>query len=163
MRIVFLFFLFGVMLVGCYTFRGTSIPPDIFTFYVETFENQTTNSAQLIEQTFAEALRDKVRTESRLTYNDTDPDIEFRGTITDYRVTSEAPQPGELTAFNRLTIVVRVEYISNKKEEDNWQSTFSYFRDFPSTTNVIEVQDVLIEEINQQLVEDIFNKAFTNW
>jgi len=150
---------------GCYSFRGISIDPSINTFYVANFEEQAPNAIQLLGQTFAEALRDKIRTESRLLYNDTEPDIEFKGAITTYRVTSEAPEPGETTAFNRLTVGVRVEFINNQSddEEDNWSSNFSYFQDFPSTQNILNVQQQLLDAIIEQMVEDIFNRAFTNW
>jgi len=155
------------LLSGCYSFRGISIDPSINTFYVANFEEQAPNAIQLLGQTFAEALRDKIRNESRLIYNDTDPDIEFKGTITTYRVTSEAPEPGETTSFNRLTVGVRVEYTNNQLDEDeegqNWTSSFSFFQDFPSTTNILDVQQELLDAIIEQLVEDIFNRAFTNW
>ncbi len=149
----------------CYSFRGISIDPNMNTFYVANFEEQAPNSIQLLGQTFAEALRDKVRNESRLLYNDTDPDIEFKGTITTYRVTSEAPEPGETTAFNRLTVGVRVEFINNQSDddEDDWSSTFSFFQDFPSTQNILNIQQDLLDTIIEQVVEDIFNRAFTNW
>ena len=150
---------------GCYSFRGISIDPNMNTFYVANFEEQAPNAIQLLGQTFAEALRDKVRNESRLLYNDTDPDIEFKGTITTYRVTSEAPEPGETTAFNRLTVGVRVEFINNQSDddEDDWSSTFSFFQDFPSSQNILNIQQDLLDAIIEQVVEDIFNRAFTNW
>ncbi|MFT5764518.1 MAG: hypothetical protein ACI8X3_001949, partial [Saprospiraceae bacterium] len=69
----------------------------------------------------------------------------------------------ELTAFNRLDVTVNVEFINNKDETQNWVQPFSYFSDFESDQNFLTVQDGLVETINNQLVEDIFNKAFTNW
>ena len=150
---------------GCkiYSFDGTSIPPDSKTFYVEQFEVRTSSAIPTLGQTISDALIDKIRNESNLNQVDSDPDIEFKGTVVEYRVTAESPQSGETTAFNRLNMVVSVEYINNKNEEDGWKSKFPYFSDFPSDQNLIDVQEQLIEEINTQLVDDIFRKAFTNW
>lgn len=165
MKISYLLFsIFSVFVFnGCYTFTGISIPADVFTFYVETFDNQTANSPQNLREIFTEALKDKIRNESRLVLTDTDPDIVFSGAITTYDVSFEAPKPGEETAFKRLTIVVNVDFTNNKNEELNWKSKFNYFNNFENDEELVDVQDELIDNINEQLVEDIFNKSFTNW
>ena len=150
--------------VSCkYSFTGISIPESVRTFYVTAFEISVPNAEPTLSQTFSDALRDKVQTQSRLTQSETDPHCEFKGAITRYQVSSVAPQPGELTAFNRLDVSVSVDFINHKDETQNWKQTFSYFSDFSSDQNFLSVQDGLIETINDQLVEDIFNKAFTNW
>ncbi|MEL7228203.1 MAG: hypothetical protein AAGL17_26075, partial [Cyanobacteria bacterium J06576_12] len=95
--------------------------------------------------------------------DDTDPNVEFQGTIVDFRVTAEAPQPGESSAINRLTIVTAVEYISHENKEDGFKRNFSFFFDFDANTELASVQTQAIEEILAQLTEDIFNAAFTNW
>lgn len=148
---------------SCYSFSGISIDPSVSTYYVAQFKNNALNAPPILEQTVTEQLKEKIRTESRLTYDDTNPDIEFEGSIVDFRVTSEAPSPGETTAINRLTIVTAVEYINNFNEEKGWKSNFSFFFDFPSSQDLSQVQDQAIEVILDQMMEDIFNKAFTDW
>ena len=83
--------------------------------------------------------------------------------IQGYNVSSVAPQPGERTAFNRLTISLTVEYTNNLDPKDKWTKSFTHFEDFPSETNLLQVQDELIEIIFKQIMEDIFNQAFNNW
>jgi len=143
--------------------RGISIPPDMNTFYVPLFDVTAPNVIPTLARTFTERLKDKVRNESRLRYTETDPDIEFLGEITRYESNAVAPEPGETTAFNRLDVSVAISFVNYKNEDENWNQTFSYFSDYPSTQNLIAIQDDLLEDINEQLVEDIFNKAFTNW
>ncbi|HMO40490.1 MAG TPA: LPS assembly lipoprotein LptE [Saprospiraceae bacterium] len=150
-------------LSGCYSLSGVSISPDVRTYYVEQFRNNAENAPPALEQRLTEDFKEKIRTESRLIFSDTDPDLEFKGSIVDFRVTSEAPQPGELTAINRLTINMAIEYINNKEKDKGWKSNFSFFFDFPSTQDLISVQDEAIRVISNQLMEDIFNKAFTDW
>ncbi len=162
-NLLYITLLFVVSLSSCYSFKGITIPVTVNTFYVNLFDNDAQNVVPNLSLDFTEKLKDKIRSESRLDESNTDPDIEFKGTITQYRVSSEAPTTGETTAFNRLTITIAVEYINNQDEEDNWKQNFSFFNDFPSSQNLLSVQDELIENINDQLVEDIFNKAFTNW
>ena len=154
-----------IQLHSCkYSFRGINIPQSVNSFYVNQFDLDAVNSPPTLNQTFSERLKDKIRSESRLRYSDTDPDVEFSGSITSFDVSSVAPQPGETTAFSRLEITVFVDYINNNDEELGWQRrSFRYFSDFPSDQNLLSIQDQLIEDINEQLVEDIFNAAFSNW
>lgn len=150
---------------GCYSFKGITIPPEANTFFVEQFNVYPENIPPNEGQDFAELLKDKIRRESRLNYRDTDPDVEFTGAITEYKVTAEAPRAGEETSVNRLTIAVTVEYINNVNPESSWKQArrFPFFYDYPSDENLIDVQDEYIDIIFAQLTEDIFNAAFTNW
>ena len=74
-----------------------------------------------------------------------------------------APQPGETTQFNRLTITIQIEFINNTDPEQNWKQSFNWFSDYDANENLPNVQDDLHEEIITELVENVFNKAFTNW
>ncbi|MFT4758645.1 MAG: hypothetical protein ACI9XO_002624 [Paraglaciecola sp.] len=155
----------SIIFTSCYSFKGISIPPEANTFFIEQFSVYPENIPPNEGQNFAELLKDKFRRESRLAYKDTDPDLEFSGAITEFRVSSEAPKAGAETSFNRLTIAVTVDYLNNKNEDNAWDKPvrFSQFYDYPSDQNLIDVQDEYIQLIFDQLVEDIFNKAFTNW
>ena len=151
------------LISGCYSFKGISIPPDAKTFYISELRSRVPGAPADLGQQFSENLKQKFLNQSRLNFIDIDPDIEFSGEITRFAVTSVAPQPGETTAFNRLEIAVRMKYIYHLDEEDNWENSFSFFQDFSRDENLLDVQDGLITVIFQQLAEDIFNKAFTNW
>jgi len=147
-----------------FSLSGISIDPNIDTFNVETFEN----TAILVEPTLAldltEALKDRIRNSSRLDWNKDKPDIIFTGTITGYRISSEAPQAGATTAFNQLTVNLRVEYEEVNNEDKSWKKTFSRFVQFPSNQDFNSVKDELIEEVSEYIVQDVFNEAFAkNW
>lgn len=148
---------------GCYSLKGYSIQPDVKTFYVGNFKLTALNAPATINQTFQEALKDKVSRESRLQYINLNPDLEFNGTIQSFVVSAVAPKPDEQTSFNRLTIFVAVEYANHLDAKDTWTKTFSHFADFPTDQNLLQVQDDLITIIFNQILEDIFNQAFNNW
>jgi hypothetical protein len=148
---------------GCYSFQGISIPNDVNSYYVELFENQAAATVPTLPRDFTERLKDKIRRESRLNYNDQYPDIEFSGAITEFRVSAEAPKAGEQVGFNQLTIAVMVEFKNKKDEKANWKQSFSFFDNFAADENLLDVQESLIENISKELVDRIFNKAFTNW
>ena len=148
---------------SCYSFKGFSISPDVATYYVGQFKVTALNAPATINQTFAESLKDKISRESKLDYTEDAPDLEFNGSVVSFNVEAKAPQPGERTAFNRLTITVSVEYTNHKDKTDKWTRSFSHFEDFPPEQNLLQVQDELITVIFNQILEDIFNQAFNNW
>ncbi|MCR9289239.1 LPS assembly lipoprotein LptE [Saprospiraceae bacterium] len=162
-------FSIGCLLNACviggngYSFKGISIPPEVNTFYIEDFDNQTPTAPPTLSTAFQQELSDKIRNESRLKFDDFNPDIEFKGAISEFRVSAESPQQGQTSAFNRLNISFQIEYVSNLNEEDNWKQRFGHFADFETSQNLIDVQDELIDEILEEIIERIFNKAFTNW
>lgn len=145
-----------------YSFKGTSIPAEVDTYFVERFDVRASSAIPTLGQTLSEALKDKIRAESNLNQSEAEPDIEFKGIVTDYYISSEAPQAGETTAFNRLTITLSVEYIYLQDEKKGWKENFRSFADFGSSDNLIDVQDRLIDEIQEEMIEKIFNKAFLN-
>jgi hypothetical protein len=158
----------AVLLTACtVSFKSALVDARINTFYVAEFEDNSLNSPLGLDVTVTEALRRKIRTEGRLEElsenSDQEPDVEFIGTLVDFRVTGEAPGANEFAELNRLTIVVAVEYYNRYNEDDNWTSNFSFFFDFPSEVSLESVQDEAIDVILQQINEDIFNKAFGKW
>lgn len=152
-----------ISLQACYSFKGISIPPEVDTYYISTFENRAGNAPAGIAQLFSESLKDKIRNGSRLKFTEDTPHIEFDGSISSYSVRSMAPTAGNETAFNRLNISVSVNFTSSLDEEENWTKTFSWFEDFTNDVDLTANQDDFIDKIFEQLTEDVFNQAFTNW
>jgi hypothetical protein len=154
-----------LVLVGassCYTFKGTTISPDVTTFYIGNFRNNAPNAPAEIGQLFSDKLRDKVL----MAYTETDMSIEFDGAVTGYTVSSVAPSSsdGQIgSSLNRLLININVDYINHIDEEESFTQSFSFFQDFESSSNLADVQDALIDDIFEQITEDIFNRAFSNW
>jgi len=152
-----------VLLSGCYSFRGTSISPEVQTYFVKTFVNNVADAPARLPIQLTEALKDKVRLNSRLELREQEPDLIFEGTLVDYRITAEAPTANQTVAINRLTINVAVDYINEVNEDQGFSRNFSFFFDFPASTSFASVEEEATETIINQLMEDIFNAAFSNW
>lgn len=150
---------------GChvYSFTGASIPDDIKNFSVELFDNRANNGPSSLSQTFTDRLKLKFQTEANLRMVQRDGDLQFKGTITGYVITSEAPIAGATSGLNKLTISVQVDYVNTKNEKDKWTENFTRYAQFASSENFTSIEDRLITEINNQLVDDIFQKALVKW
>lgn len=158
-----LLLLVSVVWQGCYSFKGVTIPNDINTYYVENFNLSAPNAPVEIDVQFTEALRTKVRTESKLKLKDVDPDLVFGGQITGYTLTSEAPKEGNTVALNKLEIIVQVQFTNHRDEKASYSRPFSFFRTFPADQDFQSVQENLNSDIIKQLVERVFNDTFASW
>lgn len=148
---------------GIYSFTGASIHPSVKTVTVRFFPNNAPLVVPALSQQFTEALKNKIQSNTNLTPVNEQGDLEFSGAITDYRIQPQAASANEVAAVNRLLITVQVDFINRVQESLSWSSSFTRFADYSSNTDLATVQDRLIQEILDQLMEDIFNKALANW
>jgi len=150
---------------GCgvkYGFTGGSIPEGMKTYTVEFFENTAPIVYPTLSQSFTEALKERIRSQSNLSQVSNDGDAIFEGRITGYSITPAAVEAGtDRAALSRLSITVNVKYTNTIKPEDNFEQAFTRFKDFAGAVSAQE--ESLIRDINQMLTEDIYNKAFANW
>ncbi len=148
---------------GIYSFTGASIPTEAKTVSVAYFTTTATNSPSSLNQTITEGLKDLFLSQTNLDLTELEGDLSFSGQITKYQLSPMAIQANETAGQNRLTIDIKVKYTNSFDDKQNFESTFSRYRDFSSSQNLADVEIVLIEEITKELLEDVFNKAFVNW
>ena len=148
---------------GIYSFTGASIPINAESVSVTYFTTSTTNSPSSLNQTITEGLKDLFLSQTNLNLTDLDGDLNFSGEITKYQISPIAIQANETAEKNRLTITIKVKYKNNFDEKQSFQTTFSRYSDFNSAENLADIETILIEKISEELIEDVFNKAFVNW
>jgi hypothetical protein len=157
--------LLAFFITGCgvYSFTGASIPPDAKTFSITYFVNNADYVEPTLSQILTNALRDRFSSQTPLVMTTADGDLQLEGTITEYSTRPIAIQGNETAALNRLTITVKVRFTNLIDPARDFESTFSRFEDYPSNEDLSQVKDVLIPEISEALVDDIFNKSVVNW
>ena len=69
----------------------------------------------------------------------------------------------ETAARNRLTITIRVKYVNIFEPDLDFDTSFSRYEEYDASQNLADVENDLILLIIDDLVEDIFNKAFISW
>ncbi|MEC9209501.1 MAG: LPS assembly lipoprotein LptE [Bacteroidota bacterium] len=148
---------------GIYSFTGASIPHEAKTVSVAYFTTTATNAPSSLNQIISEGLKDLFLSQTSLNLTEVKGDLSFSGEITKYQISPMAIQANETAGQNRLIIAIKVKYNNSFDNQQNFESTFSRYRDFNSSENLADVETVLIEEITKELLEDVFNKAFVNW
>jgi hypothetical protein len=154
-----------VTVSGCkvYSFTGANIPTDIHSFSVDLFQNRANNGPASLPQTITDKIKSKFQQEANLKQVSTDGDLELRGAITGYAFTSDAPVAGATSGLNKLTITLQVEFVNTRNDKDKWTESFSRYAQYSAGLNLSSVEDQLINDISNQLMDDIFQKALVKW
>ncbi|MFN5460033.1 MAG: LptE family protein [Bacteroidota bacterium] len=162
-----MFTTFQLILSGCKVNYSLSdkggIPAEAKTVSVTMFQNNASLSPPVLPQRFTEKLRDMLSSQTNLSLKTSSGDLHFEGYISDYSVAPVAIQAGDNAALNRLTISVQVKYNNRFNKNKDFEQTFTRFNDFPADKSLSSVENQLMDEINRQICEDIFNKAFNDW
>ena len=162
----FLLLTFAFSLSGCgfYSFTGASIPAGTKTYQVNRFENNALLVEPGLERDFKIALEDLIQNQTNLTLVPSNGDLVYEGEITDYRVSPTTATSENTAAQNRLTISVKIRFFNRKKEDDDLEQTFSFFKDYEGSSQLIGSQKTTAhEEIFERLTQDIFNATLAKW
>ncbi|MBN1949819.1 MAG: LptE family protein [Bacteroidales bacterium] len=158
-----------LLAAGCFTVSydltgGVNIDySKIQTVSVQYFSNRASRIEPSLSQNFTDALKDYLESNTKLRVVNSIGDVDFSGEITDYRIEAAAIAAGDVAAKTRFTITLRVKYTSSVEPDKSFDTSFSRYREFDSTTDFSSVEASLTEEIIDEIIEQIFNKAFVNW
>ena len=148
---------------GVYNFTGTG-KIDAKTFQVNFFRNNAQIIEPGIERTFTQRLQALIQNQTNLNLTGKDGDLVYEGEITDYYVSPMSATADQRTAQSRLTITVNVRFTNKKTEKDNFEKTFSFFKDYPSNEQLVGGKlNVALTEIFERITQDIFNESLAKW
>jgi hypothetical protein len=148
---------------GFYSHSGASVPPDAKTFSVTYIPNLASIVSPTLSQRLTERLKQKFINETQLRLAQSDGDLQFSGKIVDYKTSPVGVQGNEVNAVNQLSMAVEITFENSKDETKNFTQVFTTFVNFPADQNFAVVEPELMQTAIEQIVTDIFNKAFINW
>ena len=152
---------------GCFTVNyslsGASIHPSIKNASVQYFQNRAPIVTPGLSQQVTDLLKDKILSDTDLQVTNGYGDVDFNGEIVTFNTRPLAIQSDNNVAQNRFTIGIKVSFTNMVEPENDFESSFSRYRDYSSSMSFQDAQSTYSEEILDELIEDIFNKAFVNW
>lgn len=152
----------------CFTVKydlkgGIDIDPRAKTFSVQYFDNRAPRIEPTLSQRMTEALKDYIESSTKLKLVNTYGDIDFSGVITNYNISATTITSGDVAAQTRFTIAVKVTYSNLYDPDGGFEETFTKSLDFDSSTDISAVEDEYSDDMIDEIVELIFNKAFIKW
>lgn len=152
------------MVQGCsYSFTGASISPNVKSISISYLPNNSLLVQPTLSRKLTEAIRDKFTNQSSLSLVGKNGDLNIEGEITGYTTEPVAITGEQTAALQRLKITVNIRFTNKLDETQNFETSFSRFSDYNSKQRLADVEETLIDIINEELAQDIFNKAVVNW
>ncbi len=147
-----------------YGFKDTApIPAEITTFRVNYFENKAQYINTQLSPQITERLKQKIINTTRLNQtNDDQAHYDINGYVSQY-YTSTVGISGNDANTNRLTVGFHLSFKNNVDDTKDFEAELSRTFDFPATQSLSQAEASLNEEIVRNIVDEIFNRIFSNW
>ncbi|NTU57501.1 MAG: hypothetical protein HGB00_01060 [Chlorobiaceae bacterium] len=153
-----------VLLQGCYSFSGASLPSHLQTVSVPLFDDTSQAGIAQFREAITRNIISKIESQSSLAI---EPDPArahalLKGVIVSY--VDEPSQLGSTTeraVTNRITIVIRGDFDDRVKDTRIFSQSFVGFADY-SVGNYAAQQAAIQSAINQA-VDEMFNRMISNW
>ncbi|MDR3093914.1 MAG: LPS assembly lipoprotein LptE [Bacteroidales bacterium] len=159
----------GIFLVlpcscGTVTFNmsGASVSP-AKTCQVNYIENRAEIVNPRLSLLMTEGLKDKIQANSSLNLVNSNADVLFEGEITGYNVQPQSVTAAGMAAKDRLTVTVKIKFTNEVKPENSFEKSFSRFYEYTTGTGFSSIENTAVDEILVELMDDIFNAAFSSW
>lgn len=147
---------------GVYNFTGTG-DLNAKTYQVNFFQNNAPIIEPGLGRDFRVALQDLILNQTSLDLVRANGDLVYEGEIVEYRVSPMSATANNTAAQNRLTIGVQVRFTHKNRPEDDFDQRFSFFFDYPASTQLTSVKSAAHQEIFERLNQDIFNASLAKW
>ncbi len=169
LSILLLSFLISSLFVGCgvYNFTGGDVGT-AKTFTVSYFQNYASQSPGStfdpgLDREFTLSLQDLILNQTSLDLVSSNGDLLYEGEIVEYRVSPMSATAAQNAAQNRLSISINVRFFNKTKEGAEFEKRFSFFYDYPATSQLASVRDEAHQVIFERINQDIFNESLADW
>ena len=154
----------ALLFSGCYTFKDIgSIPKEVKTFRVTYIENRARYINPQLSPQLTEKLKQKIINQTRLTGVQTeDANYDIGGQITGYNVTTSGIS-NQQASVQRLSVTVHINFRNNLDPTKNFEADVSRNFDFSASLTLTQAEAQLNETIIKNVVDEIFNRIFSNW
>ena len=135
---------------------------DAKTVQVDYFQNKSAIGGPFLGASFTESLRDIMQSQTKLNLVAINGDLQISGVIKNYIISPVNIQAGsESAAQNRLKMSVNVNTYYNQNDSIGLNnSAFSAFVDYDATSDFSSIEEELVENLNYQITQDVFDKIF---
>ncbi len=142
---------------------ASPIPQEVKTFRVNYIENKARYVNPTITPQVTEKLKQKIIGQTRLRQvNSDDAHYDISGYLSDYSVTTSGIANQNATT-NRLNVSFHVIFKNTLDQTKDIETDFTRNYDFEANLSLPQAEQRLAPEIIKNLVDEIFNKIFSNW
>jgi hypothetical protein len=152
---------------GCfqYSFTGTSIPSDVRTVYIPFFDDRSGGGLGDVNDRLNRTLINRFVNQSRLSLSNSEEgaDALIHGTIQSYQNRPFSVGGDERANLNQVTISVRASFRYARDDSPLWEKNFSGSGTYDVIQNPVDGEVEAAEQALQQIANNMFNDAVSDW
>ncbi len=147
-----------------YSFKDVApIPIEVKNFRVQQLSNKAQYVNTQLSPQLTERLRQKIINTTRLrNTNEDDAHYDISGYVSQYSTSTVNIQDGQ-SGTNRLTVGFHLIFKNSLDKTKDFEADVSRNEDFPASKSLSEAENEINERLIKNLVDEIFNKIFSNW
>lgn len=166
----YLFYSIFILLnVGCYSFTGSSLSPEVKTIQIKNFPNNAALVNVNLSQQFTTDLQNRFLQRTTLKGSNDNPHIVIEGEIVGYditptNITNTTSGPNSVQAAqNKLTITIKLRYRNSVDPKLNFERTYSDEASFDSNLDINAIENEQVKIVNERIINKIYNDIVANW
>jgi len=147
-----------------YSFSGVSIPSNLSTISIPLAEDNSAAPLTLLDESLTEFMIDRFVRQTRLSLEEDqeESDLLLTAQITRYTNAPSSVTGQERAQFNRVSISISAQY-RNQIDDDVMERTFSGFEDYDALEGGLEAEESAALAILENIADDLFIAATSNW
>tara|TARA_R110002124_G_C8951264_1_gene513323 strand:+ start:1686 stop:2138 length:453 start_codon:yes stop_codon:yes gene_type:complete len=148
-----------------YSFTGASIPPGVNSIYIPFFPDRSRSGLGDLSDRLNRILIDRFINQSKLNLasSEEDADAILDGFISTYSNRPFSIGGNEQANQNQVQIAVNASFIYTRNDEPEWDKSFSGNFTFDPTDDPITGEQTAADEALEQIANNMFNDAVSNW
>ncbi len=157
-----------LLICGCatckYSTKDTSpIPAEVKTFRVNYLENKANYVNPQLTPQLTERLKQRITGQTRLRQiNGDEAHYDISGYLTDYSVVTTGIS-NQNASTNRLNVTFHLIFKNKIDQKQDFETDLTSNYDFDARLNLPQAEAKIGNDILKNLVDQIFNKIFSNW
>jgi len=151
-----------VILQGCYSFKGGSVPAHLRTLQINSVTDQSGFGNPAYKIDLETAIFNNFLRDNSFEVVDGIGDARLTISIRSINESTQTVGAGELETERRITVSCEVEYYDNVLQKQIWKKTFSSHGLF-DVNQAFTARDETIQIILRQIAEDIMLAVVSGW
>lgn len=157
----------GATFPGCayYSFTGATIPSHLYTIAIPLVEDNSTSPLPNLDDQLTERLVQRFVNQTRLSLESSESEANVLLTVRIDRYSNEPTSVGgeEQATLNRVSISAGVVYFDQIENREIIQRSFSSFAEYDPLAEGLEGEQTAAAAVLDNIADDIFTAATSNW
>ena len=151
-----------ILLHGCYSFTGGSIPEHLKTLQIATVLDNSGFGDPRYRDYLTTNIIDQFRNDNSFRLVDFQGDAKLTITISSIREETMTVKPGEMESQRKITVTCAVQYYDAVKKKSLWDKSFSNYGVY-DVANIETGRETSLRNSLKQISEDILLAVVSGW